>query len=76
MQFTFYLLSELWERLLEVRIHLQKMLTINNRLPSHEMCPEFVEHGKQPAIEAMACGMCDCMYVYMYVCINVLEMSR
>ncbi|XP_065908105.1 protein AATF-like isoform X2 [Dysidea avara] len=45
---------ELWEKLLEVCIYLQKMLTISNRLPSHEVCPEFVEHGKQPATDSVA----------------------
>ena len=48
----------MWERLLEVRIHLQKMLSISNRLPSHDVLPLFVERGKQPTSEAMEHGMC------------------
>ena len=60
-KYAIHILSELWEKLLEVCIYLQKMLTISNRLPSHEVCPEFVEHGKQPATDSVAYGMC--MYV-------------
>ena len=66
----------MWESLLEVRIHLQKMLTISNRLPPHDVQPAFVEHGKQPTSEAIEHGMCVCVCVRVcvrvWVCVCVL----
>ena len=59
----------MWERLLEVRIHLQKMLSISNRLPSHDVLPLFVERGKQPTSEAMEHGVCVCACVCVCVCV-------
>ena len=58
----------MWESLLEVRIHLQKMLTISNRLPPHDVQPAFVEHGKQPTSEAIEHGMCVCVCVFVCAC--------
>ena len=70
--FAFHLL-EMWERLLEVRIHLQKMLSISNRLPSHDALPLFVERGKQPTSEAVEHGslcMCVCTCARVHVCMR------
>ena len=64
-------LLEMWESLLEVRIHLQKMLTISNRLPPHDVQPAFVEHGKQPTSEAIEHGVCMCVYLCVRVCVCV-----
>ena len=64
---------EMWERLLELRIHLQKMLSISNRLPPHDVHPLFVERGKQPTNEAVERGVCVlCVHVYVScICVHV-----